>query len=47
MQRLHLHDQIISNIINTIWEDYDKDGRGTLDIAECRDFMKDILKNLG
>jgi Ca2+-binding EF-hand superfamily protein len=30
-----------------IWAQYDKDGSGTLNKAECRNFVKDLLVKLG
>jgi Ca2+-binding EF-hand superfamily protein len=34
-------------VIDSIWEKYDDDGNGSLDIDEARHFVKDILKDLG
>ncbi len=33
--------------IDQIWAKYDKDGNGTLSKAECRKYVKDILKSMG
>ena len=35
------------NVIDNIWEKYDEDGNGTLDIDEARVSVQDILKDLG
>ena len=38
---------MLSQVIDNIWEKYDTDGNGSLDIDEARHFVKDILKDLG
>jgi Ca2+-binding EF-hand superfamily protein len=40
-------DEQLMAVIDNIWEKYDTDGNGTLDIDEARFFVKDILKDLG
>jgi Ca2+-binding EF-hand superfamily protein len=34
-------------VIDNIWQRYDTDGNGSLDLDEARFFVKDILKGLG
>ena len=37
----------LSQVIESIWDKYDDDGNGSLDIDEARHFVQDILKDLG
>ena len=34
-------------VIDNIWDKYDEDGNGSLDLDETRVFVQDILKDLG
>lgn len=41
------NEQIIDNMINQIWDQYDLDNSGVLDKAETRRFVKKVLFNMG
>ena len=38
---------VISNLVDDIWKDYDKDCSGFLDIKQAKAFFKNTLKELG
>ena len=38
--------EILNALIGDIWRNYDKDGSGSLDYRETRQFVKDICKQL-
>jgi len=38
--------KILNALIGDIWRNYDKDGSGSLDYRETRQFVKDICKQL-
>ena len=40
-------DEKLMQVIDNIWDKYDDDGNGSLDIDEARNFVQDILKDLG
>ena len=40
-------EDLLSQVIDNIWEKYDADGNGSLDMDEARIFVQDILKDLG
>lgn len=40
-------DDILRKCVELIWDDYDKDGNGVLDIDECKDFLMSAISEIG
>ena len=39
--------QAVDKCIEDVWEIYDKDGNGSLDINEARKFLRDVIRESG